>query len=203
LPSGDAAASDLSWLKSVLPEDLRLARTVVITKSLFAADGRAERPRPNQEAVNRVADAAAQHIPGARLPDIDRDPRQMAVVCFSILRAIKARLSPEFVERLEISASDLEQQFAALNMSDQIGHLLADPQEAAGLLNARLKASERKTPAAELAQRLVAIDRTENRIRSLIRGAGPRGGGWRGERGRRDEERRRGGRPGPPRDGLR
>jgi hypothetical protein len=198
LPSEETAVDDLLWLKSVLPEDLRLARVVVVTKSLFSAVGRPEGPRPNQEAVNRVVGAAAEHILTADHSGFDRNPRQMAFVCFAILRAIKDRLAPEFVERLEISTGDLEEQFAELNMSEQIGYMLTDPQEAAGLLNARMKALEQDTPAAELAGRLVAIDRAENRIRGMMRG-GPRGGGWWGDRGGREGERRpdgrRGGRP--------
>jgi hypothetical protein len=185
LLSGEVAASDLKWLESVLPEDLRLARVVVITNSLFGGGGRLARTRQNHEAVSHVIDAANDHILGGNLIRGDQDPRQMALACLAVLRGIKVRFSPEFLERLEISASDLEQQFAEMNMSDRIGYMLSDPREAVRLMNARLKASERDTPAAELAQRLITLDRIENRIRSLIRG------GRRGELDGREADRRR------------
>jgi len=122
--------------------------------------------------------------------DSNREPRLLALVCFSVLRAIKDHLSPEFIERLKVSADDLEAEFATMNMSERISHMLADPQEAARLLNARLKSSEQDTPTAELARRLVAIDRARSQLRGLMRG-GPGGGGRRNDRGRRDGERRR------------
>ncbi len=202
LPSKEAAASDLAWLETVEPEDLRLARLVVVADSLFSGGGRLERPRPNQESVSHVFAAATEHLLGARRIDSERDPRILSVVCFSILHAIKDRIAPEFVERLEISAGDLEDRFATMDLSDRVSHMLSDPKEAAGLLNARLKASERDTPAAELAQRLIVIDRAGNRIRGLMRG-GPRDGGWRGERGRRERGPGRGGPFGPHPGGMR
>lgn len=202
LPAKETAESDLRWLETVEPEDLRLARLVVVADSLFTGGGRLERARPNQESVNRVFAAATEHLMGSTRIDSERSPRLLPIVCFSILRAIKDRIAPEFVERLAISTGDLEDRFAKMDLSDRVSHMLSDPKEAAGLLNARLKASERDTPAAELAQRLVAIDRAGNRIRSLMRG-GPRDSGWRGERGRREREPGRGGQFGPSPRGMR
>lgn len=188
VPDSELSSDESKLLNSVDVADQSLVRILIIARHLFRSRS-GGRPIDQNTMVQVYQSAASHLLPGdqpGRLPESQRE----AARALMLLRAIKNHLSSEFLERHAASEETLEQQFAALDASDRLRLMSADPQQASRFLQTQLTASGEDSPSRQLAAWLDEFDRRSaeafRRIRSQMRNGGPGG-----ERPR-DERRRRG-----------
>lgn len=192
LPTDGLSPDDEQLLQTVDPQDLSLARVVVIFGEVYR--NRSRNVRGNTMAG--ITQAVEKHIlPADALAD-RTNPREKAIVSVIVLRSLANQLREDFARRQVVSSEAVEREFAGLATSERIKHMISDPPAAVHSLQTHLKSVDRDTPAGQLAFRL---SRFRN-IMSNVRRSFPSGRAPRMDRGRetRPGDRRQ---FGPPRDG--
>ena len=166
LPAGGLPPDDQDLLKSVDPDDLSLARVLVILKGMFRSrSGNAAGARGE---ASRIFQAAQTHILKERISADRRDPAAEAMVSFAIMRALGLQLREEFVRRQVVSPEAIEREFTAQDMPLRIKLMMSDPAAAVRSLQMRLKSADRNTPAGRLAARLSELNHMRSELRRMF-----------------------------------
>jgi len=192
------------FLKAALPEELSgdesqliessdrqdrsLARGIVIVKRVLQS--RPGLRGPNSTDIDKIFDAAALQLrPEWIRKDVPVDRVRMLFAPISILKSVMDHLSVKFFDRQTISKNEVEKQFAALETSQQMAHMLSDPAEATMSLQAQLKSADKNTASSRLATELAIL---QTRFQKRFKEESRRGRRDRRPDGERLEKKRRG-----------
>ncbi len=185
------SAKDSQLLDDLKPEDRLLASAIIIVEQTFPSGS--DRRDVHEDGVQRIFKSAKENILPEHLQQRKSEIGNLRIAVFGILRSVIRHLSAEFDDRQTYSSQAVEDQFAALNTTEQTAQMMADPGEAQRFLRTLLKSAEVNTPTGRLASRL---NRLKRRLRSQFKQASQdqRTDGF------RDRRRRDGGpgRDGPP-----
>ncbi len=166
LPADGLSPDDEDLLKLVEPEDLSLARVLVILRRLFRS--RSGKAGMGRGEVARISQAAETHILRERILEDRRDPGGEAMVSFAILRSLELQLREEFVRRHVVSSEAVEREFTGLDTPARIKHMMSDPATALRSLQMSLKSADRNTPAGRLAVRLSEFNHMRTELRRMF-----------------------------------
>ena len=143
-------------IESSDPQDRSLARGIVIVKRVLQS--RPGLRSANSTDIDKIFDAAALQLrPEWIRKDGPVDRVRMRFTPFSILKSVMDHLSAEFFDRQTISKHEVEEQFAALETSQRMAHMLSDPAEATRSLQTQLKSAENNTTSSRLASELAIL----------------------------------------------
>lgn len=167
----DLNDQDKKLLEAVGEDDVRLARSLVITGRLFPMIDRGQsRVRPNRREIERIFALVNDHLPDEVPEDL---PEQAApVVYFGILSNIINHEMSEFRERYSQTQDLMEQEFVELSLADRKQVMLSDPTEAERTLHEQLLDSGKRSPENQLAARLTELREARKRLSASLRRSG-------------------------------
>ena len=171
VPVADLNDQDTKLLEAVGEDDVRLARSLVITKHLFPMIDRGRSgDRPNWREIERVFALVNDHL----RDDIPEGlPEQAAAVtCFGILSNIINHEMLEYRERYSQTQDLMEQEFVELPLADRKQVMLSDPTEAERTLHEQLLDSGKRSPENQLAARLTELREARKRLSTFMRRSG-------------------------------
>ncbi len=143
-------------IESSDPQDRPLARGVVIVKRVLQSRPGLRAPKTNK--IDKIFDAATSQLrPALSRKGVAGDRVRTGFTPLSILKSVMDHLSAKFFDRQTISKNEVEEQFAALETSERIAHMLSDPAEATMSLQAQLKSADKNTASSRLASELAIL----------------------------------------------
>lgn len=144
------SVAESQLIESSDPQDRSLARGIVIVKRVFQL--RSEPRSLNPTDIDKIFNAATSQLLSERIrEDFPADRGRLRLITSTILKSVMDHLSAEFFDRQTISQDKVEKQFAALETSQRLAHMLSDPAKATRSLQTQLKSAEKNSASSRLA----------------------------------------------------